>query len=247
MAVSEKMRNFAEKSSWIRKMFEEGAKLKAKHGADNVYDFSLGNPDLPPPPEFDEVLVNIAKDTRQGAHAYMPNGGYPWVKEAVAARMSKEQGIEIGGGDMLMTCGAAGGLNVVLKTLLNPGEEVILLAPYFVEYNFYVDNHGGTSKIVPTDTNFNLDFSAIKDALSEKTKAIIINSPNNPTGQIYPQHDLEKLGKILEEAAAAYGTSIYLISEQYCRIFLLQGSVPSRGANWLSWRSSANPRQIATA
>jgi aspartate aminotransferase len=228
MAVSEKMRNFAEKSSWIRKMFEQGAKLKAEYGADNVYDFSLGNPDLPPPREFDEVLVNIAKDTRQGAHAYMPNGGYPWVKEAVAARMSKEQGVEIAGGDMLMTCGAAGGLNVVLKTLLNPGEEVILLAPYFVEYNFYVDNHGGVSKIVSTDTEFNIDFEAIRNALSEKTKAIIINSPNNPTGQIYPQHDLEKLGKILEDAAATFGTSIFLISDEPYRKIVFSGyDVPS--------------------
>jgi aspartate aminotransferase len=228
MAVSEKMRYFAEKSSWIRKMFEQGAKLKAEYGADNVYDFSLGNPDLPPPREFDEALVNVAKDTRQGAHAYMPNGGYPWVKEAVAARMSREQGIEVTGADMLMTCGAAGGLNVVLKTLLNPGEEVILLAPYFVEYNFYVDNHGGVSKIVSTDAHFNLDFDAIKDALSEKTKAIIINSPNNPTGQIYPQKDLEKLGRILEEASETFGNSIYMISDEPYRKIVFSGyEVPS--------------------
>jgi aspartate aminotransferase len=228
MAVSEKMRSFAEKSSWIRKMFEQGAKLKAEHGADNVFDFSLGNPDLPPPKEFDEALVNMAQDTRQGAHAYMPNGGYPWVKEAVAARMSKEQGVEVSGGDMLMTCGAAGGLNVVLKTLLNPGEEVILLAPYFVEYNFYVDNHGGVSKVVPTDKDFNIDFDAIQDALSEKTKAIIINSPNNPTGQIYPQDDLERLGKVLEEAATSFGTSIYMISDEPYRKIVFSGyDVPS--------------------
>ena len=177
MAVSEKMRHFAEKSSWIRKMFEEGAKLKAEFGAENVYDFSLGNPDLPPPPQFNEIILEVARDNRPGVHAYMPNGGYPWVREAVAARMSAEQEAQVDQGDMLMTCGAAGALNVVLKSLLNPAEEVILLAPYFVEYNFYVDNHGGVAKIVNTDDQFNLDLSAIEEAINERTKAIIINSP----------------------------------------------------------------------
>lgn len=228
MAISEKMRYFAEKSSWIRKMFEEGAKLKAEHGADNVFDFSLGNPDLSPPAEFDEILVEVAGDTRKGAHAYMPNGGYPWVREAVAGRISQEQGIEVGGGELLMTCGAAGALNVVLKSLLNPGEEVILLAPYFVEYNFYVDNHGGNAKIVQTDENFNLDLKAIDEALSERTKAIIINSPNNPTGQIYSAEQLAELGKLLDTAGSSYGTSIYMISDEPYRKIVFKGhEVPS--------------------
>jgi len=228
MAISEKMRHFAEKSSWIRKMFEEGAKLKSQFGAENVFDFSLGNPDLPPPPEFDTTLQNIAAEIKPGVHAYMPNGGYPWVREAVAARMSSEQNIQVNGADMILTCGAAGALNVVLKALLNPGEEVILLAPYFVEYNFYVDNHGGVSKIVNTDENFNLDFDAIEGGISEKTKAIIINSPNNPTGQIYPKEDLEKLGSLLEAMESKYGTSIYLISDEPYRKIVYTGyTVPS--------------------
>ncbi len=228
MAISEKMRNFAEKSSWIRKMFEEGAKLKAKHGTDNVFDFSLGNPDLMPPPEFDECLLRIARESAPGAHSYMPNGGYLWVREAVAARMSSEQGVPVNGADMLMTCGAAGALNVTLKALLNPGEEVILLAPYFVEYNFYVDNHGGTSRVVATDKNFNLDFEALQEALSENTKAIIINSPNNPTGQIYSRQDLETLGKLLDEAQKRFGTSIYLIADEPYRKIVFKGhTVPS--------------------
>jgi aspartate aminotransferase len=228
MAVSEKMRHFAEKSSWIRKMFEEGAKLKALHGADKIYDFSLGNPDLKPPPEFDEVLLRIVQENTPGAHAYMPNGGYPWVREAVAGRMSNEQGVAVNGGDMLMTCGAAGALNVVLKALLNPGEEVILLSPYFVEYNFYVDNHGGTPRIVATDEQFNLDFAAIEEALTEKTKAIIVNSPNNPTGQIYPQKDLDTLGSLLKKAESRFGTSIYLIADEPYRKIVFKGyNVPS--------------------
>lgn len=228
MAVSDKMRTFAEKSSWIRKMFEEGAKLKAEYGEKNVFDFSLGNPDLMPPPEFNQILQRIAAENSPGAHSYMPNGGYLWVREAVAARMSQEQGVTVNGADMLMTCGAAGGLNVALKALLNPGEEVLLLAPYFVEYNFYVDNHGGKPVVVNTDASFNLDFEAIERGLSDKTKALIINSPNNPTGQIYSDEDLARLGQILDEAERKYGTSIFLISDEPYRKIVFKGySVPS--------------------
>ena len=197
--------------------------MKAAHGAENVFDFSLGNPDLPPPPEFTDVLCRVAADERPGVHAYMPNGGYPWVKEAIAGRMSVEQGVTITQAEMLLTCGAAGGLNVVFKALLNPGEEVILLAPYFVEYNFYLDNHGGTGRVVNTDQEFNLDLPAIAAAITEKTKAIIINSPNNPTGQVYPAEDLAALGTILEEAEKRFNTSIYLISDEPYRKIVFDG------------------------
>ena len=168
MAISQKMQNFSEKSSWIRKMFEEGARLKAQYGKDQVFDFSLGNPDVPPPDQFRELLVETAKDETPGQHSYMPNGGLPWVREAISARMSAEQEVQVHHGDMLMTCGAAGALNVTMKALLNPGEEVLFLAPYFVEYSFYVDNHGGIGKVVQTDNEFNLDFRAIEEAITEK-------------------------------------------------------------------------------
>lgn len=228
MSVSKKMNEFAEKSSWIRKMFEEGAKMKAQYGAENVFDFSLGNPDLPPPAEFDEVIQKIVSEPKTGSHAYMPNGGYPWVREAVAKRMSQEQGIEIDGADMLMTCGAAGALNITMKALLDPGDEVLLLAPFFVEYNFYVDNHGGVSKIVNTDSEFNLDLKAIEAAITEKTKAVIINSPNNPTGQIYSQEALEQLGELLRYIGEQYATTIYLISDEpYRKIVFGDSTVPS--------------------
>lgn len=228
MAVAKKMKDFSQHSSWIRKMFEEGGKMKAKFGADQVYDFSLGNPDLPPPEKFQEVIKNLATHDLAGAHKYMPNGGYPIVREKVAAQVSVEQGMEVGQNELLMTCGAAGAINVVLKAILNPGDEVIVLAPYFVEYNFYIDNHGGVSKVVETDNNFDLDCGAIKEALNEKTKAIIINSPNNPTGQIYSEQSLLQLAKILESAWKKFGTAIHLISDEPYRKIVYDGhSVPS--------------------
>lgn len=228
MSISMKMQAFAEKSSWIRKMFEEGTRLKAQYGADKVYDFSLGNPDAPPPPEFYAVMQTRSADRSPGVHSYMPNNGYPFVRQAIAARMSEEQQITVNADDMLMTCGAAGGLNVVMKSLLNPGEEVILLAPYFVEYNFYVDNHGGVSRVVATDAEFKLDLTAIQKAITPRTKAVIVNSPNNPTGQVYSQQALIELGKVLARAGEQHGTVIYLISDEPYRKIIFDGlTVPS--------------------
>ncbi len=228
MAVSEKMINFSEKSSWIRKMFEEGARLKAEYGNDQVFDFSLGNPDVPPPPEFRKILMEAAAETRPGQHSYMPNGGLPWVREAIAARMSAEQNVQVNPADMLMSCGAAGAINVVMKALLNPGDEVILLAPYFVEYNFYVDNHGGVGRVVNTDDQFNIDLGAIEEVLNEKTKAVIINSPNNPTGQLYSADSIAALGSLLDRASQKFATTIYLISDEpYRKIIFDNNYVPS--------------------
>ncbi|MDR9502183.1 MAG: pyridoxal phosphate-dependent aminotransferase [Desulfurivibrionaceae bacterium] len=228
MAISTKMIDFANRSSWIRKMFEEGGKLKAEFGAENVFDFSLGNPDLPPPPAFAENLQKIVAEDGPGSHSYMPNGGYPFVREAVAAQISKEQEVTVTGDEILMTCGAAGGLNVVLKSILNPGEEVIILAPFFVEYNFYIDNQGGVGKVVNTTEDFNLDLAAIEAAISAKTKALIINSPNNPTGQIYPAADLAALGALLSRCEEKFGSSIFLLSDEpYRKIIFEEYQVPS--------------------
>lgn len=232
MAISEKMRGFNQRSSWIRKMFEEGVRMKAQYGEDQVFDFSLGNPDLPPPPEFDQALLSLAAETAPGFHRYMPNGGYPFVREKLAARISAEQGVSISGGDVLMTCGAAGGLNVALKAILNPGDEVILLAPYFVEYDFYVDNHGGVVRVVPTGPDFELDLKTIVAAINSKTKAIIINSPNNPTGQIYSGEAIHKLGHVLEAASEKFG-AIYLIADEPYRKIVYDGfTVPSVFKNY---------------
>lgn len=232
MSVSKKMFEFGQRASWIRKMFEEGVKMKAQFGADQVFDFSLGNPDLPPPPEFDQTLRKLAAEAIPGVHKYMPNGGYPYVREKLATKISAEQGVTIGGGDVLMTCGAAGGLNVTLKAILDPGDEVILLSPYFVEYNFYIDNHGGVPKVVATDSDFDLDLKAIIAAITPQTKAIIINSPNNPTGQIYSDEALHKLGHILDAASQKFG-AIYLISDEPYRKLVFDGNeVPSIFANY---------------
>ncbi len=228
MTVAKKMQAFAEKSSWIRKMFEEGAKMKAEFGAENVFDFSLGNPDVPPPAKFAEVLQELAGDEKPGIHGYMPNGGFPFVRESLARRLSVEQNVPLTQGDILMTCGAAGGLNVAMKSLLDPGDEVIILAPFFVEYNFYVDNHGGVTKVVATDEEFNLDLDAIEAALTPKTKAVLINSPNNPTGQVYSAASLQALGQLLEKAGKKCCRNIYLISDEpYRKIVYDKIEVPS--------------------
>jgi aspartate aminotransferase len=209
-------------------MFEEGTKMKAQFGADNVFDFSLGNPDLPPPEKFQQVLRDLAEHDTLGVHKYMPNGGYPAVRARVAAQVSLEQGVPVDQSELLMTCGAAGAINVVLKSILNPGDEVIVLAPYFVEYNFYIDNQGGVPKVVETDAQFNLDCNAIQEAITAKTKAIIVNSPNNPTGQIYTEAALLELAALLREAGEKFGTVIHLISDEpYRKIVFDDYIVPS--------------------
>ena len=162
MTVAKKIQGYLERASWIRKMFEEGAKLKAEHGAENVFDFSLGNPNLEPPDRFKEALVEMARAPGSGRHAYMPNTGYPSVRQAVAEFLSGEQGVSVTADNVIMTCGAAGALNVVLKAILDHGDEVITPAPYFVEYGFYVDNHGGILKAVPTKSDFTIDVGAIR-------------------------------------------------------------------------------------
>ena len=194
MTISTKVSSFIERSSWIRKMFEEGARLRQIHGADKVFDFTLGNPVTEPPAAFRQELLALAQAPPSGLHRYMNNAGYDETRQAIADVLAERSGMSVQGKHVVMTCGAGGALNVVLKTILNPGEEIIILAPYFVEYKFYADNHGGTTKDVWTDPEtFQLDISAIEQAIGPKTRAIIVNSPNNPTGVIYPRQALEEL------------------------------------------------------
>ena len=179
MAIADKMAEMVDKSSMIRKMFEEGAKLKAVHGAENVFDFSLGNPDVPPPPEFKTVLRELVNDDSLN-HGYTPSPGYPHVRQAVADYISSEHGIEFKMDSIIMTVGAAGALNDILTALVNPGEEVLTPAPYFVGYNQYSFVAGASLKTAPSDANFHLDLTAIEAAINQSTRVILINSPNNP-------------------------------------------------------------------
>ncbi len=225
MSIAKKIEAVMEKSSWIRKMFENGARLKAEHGPENVFDFSLGNPNMEPPQKFKEILIDIIESDDPGAHGYMPNTGYPFVRKAVADFVSEDHGVSLTENEIIMTCGAAGALNVTLKTILNPGDEVITPIPYFVEYNFYVDNHGGVLKTVKTNPDFTLDLEAIKNAITPKTKAVLINSPNNPTGQIYSENSLEKLGEILRKKGEQLDRTIYLLSDEPYRKIIYDGAV----------------------
>ncbi|HKK01436.1 MAG TPA: aminotransferase class I/II-fold pyridoxal phosphate-dependent enzyme, partial [Desulfuromonadales bacterium] len=206
MSISQKVASYIERSSWIRKMFEEGAALRKIHGEENVFDFTLGNPSIEPPAAFSQKLIDIASNPIAGMHRYMNNAGYEETRSAVAEVLSEKSTQKVEARHIVMTCGAGGALNVVLKTILNPGEEVIILAPYFVEYKFYIDNHGGVPREVWTrKEDFQLDLDAIETAINEKTAALIINSPNNPTGVIYPETDLLTLDALLKRKEQQFG------------------------------------------
>ncbi len=228
MTIAKQIEGYMSSASWIRKMFEEGAKLKAAHGAENVFDFSLGNPNLSPPTTFNQKLKALIDSEKPGSHAYMPNPGYPYVRQAVATYLSKEHGTNITENEILMTCGAAGGLNVILKTILDPEDEVLTPTPFFVEYKFYVENHNGKLITVKTRPDFTLDIEAIEAAITSKTKAVIINSPNNPTGQIYSEESLKQLGSLLKDKSLELGRTLYLISDEPYRKITYDGiKVPS--------------------
>ncbi len=217
-----------ENASWIRKMFEQGIELKAKYGAENVFDFSLGNPNLEPPDQVRKAILQVLSSERPGIHGYMPNAGLKETREAVAQFLSRDHGVNLSWEQVIMTCGAGGGLNVALKTLLDPGDEVIVLAPYFVEYLFYINNHNGNGKLVHTNEDFSLNLAAIERALNQKTKAIIINSPNNPSGRVYDEKSLNLLGKILAKHRINTGRTIYLLSDEpYSKLVYDGVKVPS--------------------
>ncbi|MBW1981885.1 MAG: pyridoxal phosphate-dependent aminotransferase [Deltaproteobacteria bacterium] len=228
MAVARRIQEAIERSSWIRKMFEEGARLKAVHGADNVFDFSLGNPDVDPPAAFRHTLTRVAAEERPGVHGYMPNAGFEETRSAVAAQVGQEQGVSLESRHVVMTCGAAGGLNCIFKALLDPGDEVVVPAPYFVEYGFYAENHGGRLSVVPTRDDFTLDLGAIEAAINQNTKAVLLNSPNNPTGQVYDASSLNRLGELLEQQSGKLGKTLFLISDEPYRKLVYDGdTVPS--------------------
>ncbi len=232
MLISQKMAAMASGSNTIRKMFEEGAQMKIQLGAENVFDFSIGNPDLPPPPVFRETLIRLIEEERPGLHGYMPNAGWPQVREQVAAHLTREQGRELENPftarHVVMTVGAAGALNIIFKAILDPGDEVITPRPYFMEYNNYADNHGG--RVVPAEPGpgFHLNLKAMAQKITPATRAVLINSPHNPTGVIYHKEELEALGALLTQASQANGRPIFLISDEPYRKLAYDGrEVPS--------------------
>lgn len=213
MHISLKVKQNLEKASWIRKMFEEGLLMKKEFGVENVLDFSLGNPLMEPPDEFFEQLGRMAKERAKGLHRYMPNTGFVEARQAVASQLSLETELPFTASHIVMTCGAAGGLNVAIKTIVDPGDEILLLAPYFAEYLFYVENHGARPVVVETDESFLPDVGAIEKALTPKTRAIIVNSPNNPTGRVYGETFYRDLGNLLKKKEGETGRTIYLLAD----------------------------------
>jgi aspartate aminotransferase len=243
MPVADAVKASLERSSWIRRMFEEGRRLKERFGNDKVFDFSLGNPDLEPPSAFVDALKAAASTVEAGTHAYMPNAGYPFARDQMAAKVSAEHAMTVAGSvgshpegnnpagasqaltgdDVILTVGAAGAINVFLKTILNPGDEVLVITPYFAEYSFYIDNHRGIMVPVQAAPDFSLDPDAVAAALGPRSAAIILNTPNNPSGRVYPRADIEALAAVLEAHGKATGRFPYLIVDEPYRDIVYDG------------------------
>jgi aspartate aminotransferase len=205
-----------EHASWIRRMFEEGLRMRRERGAENVFDYTLGNPDVEPPAAVIEALRKVVAENKPRSHAYMPNAGFPEVREVVAQRLAARTGVPFTTADILMTVGAAGAINTLLKAILDPGDEVIVLNPFFPEYQFYIENHGGVMVLVETDERFQPDLDRIARAVTPRTRAIILNSPNNPTGAVYSEETLRAIGEIAREP-------IIVISDEPYRTLLYDG------------------------
>ncbi len=227
MAISKKVKDALEGASWVRRMFEEGEELKRKYGVENVFDFSLGNPDIEPPQSLKIALKNLADQPIMGMHRYMPNNGYIETRKIIAEYLTEESGLDFNEKHVVMTVGAAGGLNVVLKAILDEGDEVIVPSPYFMEFKFYIDNCGGKIRLVETNEDFSLNISEIEKAIGEKTKAILINSPNNPTGVVYDRESLIQLGELLKSKNQQLRKTLFLISDEaYRRIIYDEIELP---------------------
>jgi aspartate aminotransferase len=223
MAISKKVKGTLNGASWVRRMFEVGDELKRIHGEENVYDFSLGNPNLEPPPSLKRALIELAEHPIAGMHRYMSNSGYSETRRAIADYLREESGLPFTENHIVMTVGAAGGLNVTFKSILDEGDEVIVPSPYFMEFKFYIDNSGGEIRLVETNDDFSLNLDEIEKAIGNKTKAILINSPNNPTGVIYSRESLEKLGQLLKRKNQELGRTIYLVSDEAYRRIVYDG------------------------
>jgi len=223
MPIATKITESMRHSSWIRKMFDAGIVLKKRYGADRVFDFSLGNPDVPSPAAFDQALVTEAQKTGAHRHGYMPNKGYTETCTAIAEVLEKESGLPFTAEQVLMTCGTAGAINVIFKTLLDPGDEVMVIAPYFTEYDFYIDNHQGRKVMVQTTADLLPDLDDLAAKITTRTKILVINSPNNPTGRIYSAHLLTEIGKLLTRSNQTRQSPIYLLTDEPYKKIVFDG------------------------
>lgn len=224
--IAEKMIPFVQNNSAIRTMFEEGNRLKKQYGADKVYDFSLGNPSVPAPDCVREAIVDLANNEDPVIlHGYMNNAGFEDVRETITQSLNRRFGTDFSAKNLIMTVGAASGLNVILKTVLNPGEEVIVFAPYFLEYGAYVKNYDGKLVEISPDTEtFQPDLEELERKITANTRAVIVNSPHNPTGVIYSEDTIKALAAILEKKQKEYGSVIYLISDEPYRELAYDGA-----------------------
>lgn len=223
--IAEKMKPYLQNNSAIRAMFEEGKKMAEQYGADKVYDFSLGNPNVPAPEKIKEAIKEILdEEDPVFVHGYMSNAGFPHVRKAIADNLNQRFGTNFSEENLIMTVGAGSGLNVCLKTLVDPGDEVIVFAPYFLEYGSYIRNYDGVLVQVDPDTeSFQLNLDDFEKKLTEKTKAVIINNPHNPTGVVYSEAMISRLAAIMEEKQKAFGHAIYLISDEPYRELAFDG------------------------
>ena len=223
--ISEKMKPYVKNNSAIRMMFEEGNRLRAKYGADKVFDFSLGNPSVPSPDSVREAIIELVNTTDPTVlHGYMSNAGFEDVRQTIAESLNRRFDTKFSAKNLIMTVGAASGLNVILKTILNPGEEVIVFAPYFLEYGAYVRNYDGVLvEISPDTTTFQPNLDEFEQKITPKTRAVIVNTPHNPTGVVYSEETIKKLSAILEAKQKEFGTVIYLISDEPYRELAYDG------------------------
>ncbi|MGE4468545.1 MAG: pyridoxal phosphate-dependent aminotransferase [Desulfovibrio sp.] len=223
--LSAQINGYLDRASWIRKMFETGTKLKQEFGEDAVCDFSLGNPDQAPPPVMADTLRELAEQATQPmAFGYLPNAGYPFAREALAQHLCSEQGVALEADDLIITCGAAGGINAFYRAVLEPGDEVICIAPYFVEYGFYAQNYGATLKPVPADPkDFSPDMQALEAAITDKTRVLLVNSPNNPTGAVYTREQMQALGEMLARKSEGRERPIFLLLDEPYRFLAFDG------------------------
>ncbi|MDD7403670.1 MAG: pyridoxal phosphate-dependent aminotransferase [Butyribacter sp.] len=223
--IAKKMLKYVEGSSVTRAMFEEGKRQAKLYGAENVYDFSLGNPSVEPPKAVNDSMIEVLQQTNQNkVHGYMSNAGHEEVRDAIAKSLNQKFGTDFSEENIIMTVGAAGGLNVILKTLLDPEDEVIAFAPYFSEYNNYVANFDGTMvPVSPSIPDFQPNLEEFAQKITARTKAVIVNTPNNPTGVVYSEETIQKMAAIMEQKEKEFGTSIYLIADEPYRELAYDG------------------------